>query len=312
MTRERLLVSIALAVVIHAAAFLLLELFLKLRRETMPEYSGPMFVQLEEQPVIQQARESAALPAQLEASAAQGREAPPATSLQPAAPRAASGLAAARSPGPSVEEPLKPKGPQFRMEGAPAQEAEVRPGPSGKGFQIPSEEPTLPPSGGPSKGAPLRAEAVSPQGPSGEAPALPLESVDKALAQTGGAKAGRAGAVAGGVSTAAPGRTGAGVGEISREGISILWDDPSQGREPTSTPKPVIPAWVSQAGLRLTMEVGFVLTPQGVLHSVRVVKSSGYSDVDSSVLEALRRWKFKSVASRANVTGRVGYLILPR
>jgi protein TonB len=312
MSRERLLTSIALALVVHALAFVLLQLFLKLQNERLPEYSGPLFVQLEEQPVIQQARESAALPAQPQAAGAQAQEAQTAAeaALQPAVP--ATGGTAARPSVATTEEPPKPKGPQFRMEGAPAQEAEVQPAASGRGFQVPSEQPTLPPSGAKGQGAPLRAETVSPQGPSGEAPALPLQSVDKALAQAGGAKAGSAGAGAGDGFAAAPGRTAAGVAQTSREGISILWEDPTQGREPTFTPRPVIPGWVSQAGLRLTAEVDFVLTPQGVLNSVRVEKSSGYSDVDSSVLEALRRWKFKPVAGRTNVRGRVGYLILPR
>jgi TonB family protein len=77
-------------------------------------------------------------------------------------------------------------------------------------------------------------------------------------------------------------------------------------------PKPVIPKWVSEAGLRLTVEFDFILTPQGVLNGVRLRKSSGYSDVDSAVWEALLRWKFKPVGSRDEVKGRVGYLILPR
>jgi len=46
---------------------------------------------------------------------------------------------------------------------------------------------------------------------------------------------------------------------------------------------------------------------------VRVQKSSGYSDVDSSVLDAVRRWKFKPGGRRGEtVNGRVSYLILPR
>jgi TonB family protein len=309
MSRERLLASIALALVVHALAFLLLELFLKLRHERLPEYSGPMFVQLEEQPVVQRARESAALPAAQPAAAGEPGEAPQAVT------RTGEGPVVAQPIRPAVEEPPKPKGPQFRMEGAPAQESAQEQAaqtlPSGRGFQITSTEPTLPPSGTQSKGAPLRAEEVSPQGQTGQAPALPLESVDKALAQAGGAKAGGAGTAAGSPA-GGPGQAGAGTAQAAREGISIVWEEPAQGREPTFTPRPVIPKWVSDAGLRLTAEVDFVLTPQGVLSSVRIYKSSGYSDVDSSVLEALRRWKFKPVAGRTSVKGRVGYLILPR
>lgn len=96
-----------------------------------------------------------------------------------------------------------------------------------------------------------------------------------------------------------------------REGIVILWDDPSQGREPTYTPRPQIPAWVSDQGLRLQVVVSFELTPQGVLRNVKVDQGSGYSDVDSAVLEALRRWKFRPVSSSRTVTGRLPYTIIP-
>ena len=97
-----------------------------------------------------------------------------------------------------------------------------------------------------------------------------------------------------------------------REGIVILWDDPSQGREPTYTPRPQIPAWVSEQGLRLQVVISFELTPQGVLRNVKVDQGSGYSDVDAAVLEALRRWKFRPVSSTRTVTGRVPYAIIPR
>ena len=75
----------------------------------------------------------------------------------------------------------------------------------------------------------------------------------------------------------------------------------------------MIPKWVSEAGLRLSLEISFVLTPQGVLHSVQKVKSSGYSDVDSAVLDAVRRWKFRPApAGAGTVQGIVSYLIVPR
>ena len=96
-----------------------------------------------------------------------------------------------------------------------------------------------------------------------------------------------------------------------REGSVILWDDPSQGREPTSMPQPQIPAWVSEQGLSLRVVVSFELTPQGVLREVKVEQGSGYSDVDAAVLEALRRWQFRPVSSTHSVTGRLTYTIIP-
>jgi TonB family protein len=142
-----------------------------------------------------------------------------------------------------------------------------------------------------------------------------LERVDRALASgAGGAQAGSPGAQAvapGAASSAA--QAGAGQGETSREGISLVFENPALGREPTYTPLPVIPGWVSDAGLRLTIGISFSLTPQGVLQMVKIDKSSGYSDVDWAVLVAVRRWKFRPApAGAGSIQGTVGYLILPR
>jgi len=208
MSRERLLTSIGLAVLLHAMAFVLLELFIKLRAAPELQYTGPIFVQLQEQPVIQQARETQteALPAQSRA-AGPAQEATAGVQVQqapaPGAAQLAPGAAAAPAAGAAGETPLKPKGPQFRLEGSAAQEAQAQPAPSGRGFQITTTEPTLPPAGLKSAGAPLRAETVNPRGPAGEAPALPLESVDRALAQSGGAKTGGGGAQTGGAAVRA-------------------------------------------------------------------------------------------------------------
>lgn len=78
-----------------------------------------------------------------------------------------------------------------------------------------------------------------------------------------------------------PGRPG--------EGPLIQWDAPTQGLDPMYTPDPVIPAWVSDQGLRLAVTVDFQLTPQGLLSDVQIIESSGYADVDTAMLEALQR-----------------------
>ncbi len=311
-TADRLRSSILLAVLLHALAFVALELFLRLAPQRQPEYHGPLMVQLEELPVVQQARQptpqaSPAAPGQAQAGVSAG----------------GAGLAAA----PAAAEPPLPSGPPlrtaapasaaaaptgspFRLEGAPAQTGPPRP--SGQGSQVTSSEPTLPPAGASAQGPPLRATAPGEGAaarPGGQAPTVPLEQVDRALAS--GARQGGAGGAQAGAATAA--QSGAGQGEASREGISIVFDKPDRGREPTYTPLPVIPKWVSDAGLRLTLDISFELTPQGVLDKVKIAKSCGYSDVDWAVLVAVRRWKFKPApASAGSIQGKVSYLILPR
>ncbi len=94
-------------------------------------------------------------------------------------------------------------------------------------------------------------------------------------------------------------------------GFVIEWEDPAAGREAVTMVLPRIPQWVSEQGLQLKVVVAFVLTPQGILSAVELEKSSGYSDVDSAVLEAVRKWKFKAVRSNRLVRGRLPYRIIP-
>jgi len=316
-TRDRLLSSVLLAVLLHALAFVALEIFLKLVPQRAPEYRGPIFVQLEEQPVVQQARQptpASAAAAPAPSGQAGAGAASPAVSPAPApaaAPQLPSGppLRAAGPGGTASAPAAAPTGSPFRMEGATAQQGQPRP--AGQGFQVPSSEPTLPPAGAVSpQGPPLRAVApgeTASARSAGQGPAVPLEEVDRAL----GSGAARQGAGAPGAGGGA--QAGAGQGDTSREGISIVFDDPTRGREPTYTPLPAIPKWVSDAGLRLTLGISFELTPQGVLNKAKIEKSCGYSDVDWAVLVAVRRWKFKPApAGAGNIQGTVGYLILPR
>ncbi|MBN1700174.1 MAG: TonB family protein [Spirochaetales bacterium] len=94
-------------------------------------------------------------------------------------------------------------------------------------------------------------------------------------------------------------------------GTTITWED-NQNRKPVSTAKPVLPDWVSEQGLHLTVVISFILTPEGILTGFKVKKSSGYPEVDNAVIDALRRWKYPAVAGTKNVKGEVPYHITPR
>jgi TonB family protein len=88
----------------------------------------------------------------------------------------------------------------------------------------------------------------------------------------------------------------------------IQWED-NKDRKPLSMAKPVIPDWVAKQGVRLSVLAAFTLTPQGFLTGIKVEKSSGYTDVDANVVDALRKWKFEAVGGSVNVKGRVTYII---
>jgi len=317
MMRERLVISVFLAILTHFVLLLVLQLVLKFEKSRIPEYSGPLYVTLGETPDVAPVIEKAQEPKQLPRME---REQPrveqqPAEQARPEKGSESAGLPRIRSV-PTTET---------------TQETRERPR-TGLRFLEPVETPSsderyLPPEQEAYQSPPAQEESSRQPVPAQEVPAsrqsevrpqegpdqpsvLDYRDLDSSLTDAGAGRA--SGSREGGpISQPATGAESTAAQE-GREGIVILWDDPSQGREPTYTPRPRIPAWVSKQGLRLQVVVSFVLTPQGVLRDVTVERGSGYSDVDSAVLEALRRWKFRPVFSTRAVTGRVPYTIIPR
>jgi TonB family protein len=88
----------------------------------------------------------------------------------------------------------------------------------------------------------------------------------------------------------------------------FVWED-NKDRKPLITAKPEIPSWVSQQGLRLVVVVSFLLTPDGILTLFKIEQSSGYTDVDTRVTDALRKWKFQAVPGTKNIRGQITYII---
>jgi len=113
------------------------------------------------------------------------------------------------------------------------------------------------------------------------------------------------------------GRTGKTQGALnsnsldSGSGVPIQWEEPSAARKALYMPKPAIPKWVSREGVTLKIVISFKLLPEGIISKINVEKSSGYSDIDAAVTEALRRWKFQAVRGDRVVNGRITYVIKP-
>jgi TonB family protein len=313
--RERLIVSVFIAVLLHFILLLVLQLLLKFERSRIPEYSGPLYVTLGETPDVVPAAEKTPEPRQsprpqrqqpraeqspgqsgpqqggVAAGVPRPRSAPSETEQPEARPR--TGLRFLEEPQrePASDERYLPPEPNA-LQNPPAQRQSRRPAPA---QQTPAPQDT----------------EVRPQEQPEGSPLLDLRSLDSSLAQPGGAAEASGGSRSG--SSSQQGSAGqSGSAQEGREGIVIEWTNPSFGRNPTQTPRPAIPAWVSRQGVRLTVVVSFVLTPQGVLQDVKVEQSSGYSDVDSAVQDALRRWKFPSISTSDYVTGRIPYTIIPQ
>ena len=311
MTRQRVTVSILLAVLIHAAVLLLAQLFVRLAPERMPEYSGPLIVTLQDTPVTPVLERVEERQAQ---AAAQARAQPVPEATAPAAPRVEPRPQPQAQPAPQQPAPQQP---------APAQAVTQPERPPQGTRQVVPAEPlgTLPPVApedttpyapqtftqpladqGPIRAAPADAAAAQQQ-----APPLDTSRLDSAIGQP---DAGASSAVPAGPSGVASGTPGTSPGTV--EGFQIEWQNPSEGRQVVQSAQPEIPAWVSREGLRLRVAVSFVLQPSGYLRDIRIAASSGYSDVDTAVVSALRRWRFSASPGAPDVRGEVTYRIIPR
>ena len=132
--------------------------------------------------------------------------------------------------------------------------------------------------------------------------ALPMERLDKVI------KEGGEGGTGGPVSDS---RTG-GQRDTSRKtgAPNITWEEGSQGRKLLSFgERPRIPDWVKREGLDLKVEVLFSVTPEGHTTSLMVNRSSGYPDVDASVLESVRKLRFNPIPEDRYARGKISYLI---
>jgi TonB family protein len=92
----------------------------------------------------------------------------------------------------------------------------------------------------------------------------------------------------------------------------VVFEEAGTDRRLLSRADPKVPAWVGSQGLTLSMTVSFTLMPDGLIGAVALEKSSGYADVDSSVLDAIRRWRFSAVKGTALMKGVIPYTVRPR
>jgi TonB family protein len=93
----------------------------------------------------------------------------------------------------------------------------------------------------------------------------------------------------------------------------IEWDDATRTRTLTyAGPPPAIPSWVKKEGLDLKVAVSFAVTSEGHTTSIKIRLSSGYSDVDTAVLDAVRKMKFNADPKSRKVTGTITYIISPK
>ena len=63
-------------------------------------------------------------------------------------------------------------------------------------------------------------------------------------------------------------------------------------RKVIRTSEPVFPSWAERVGAEGEVELRFWVSPEGMVTSVEVVKTSGYPDFDSKAINALKKYLF--------------------
>ena len=326
---ERVLLSLMVAILIHVVIFLIFPYIIKLGNRELPHYSGPIYVNIEEVPSITtkvtEKRELPEKPVETKpvetkpeiTKAEKSKEITASKVSESATANKGIGAIGKTSETPSlqslVREPAVEKVSKslsgesiFKSEEASPRYVEKREvnvplAPSGERKEVKTEK------------LPVPEENEKENLALGEST---YSNLDKLLKKTSTNKAtstsGEAGALSGATTESGKGIDTTGTVGESVENVRIQWEEPSQGRKPIYTPKPRIPKWVSEQGLELEVTAFFVLRPEGIVSSITLERSSGYSDVDSAITEAIRRWRFQPVASERNVFGRITYVIKPQ
>jgi TonB family protein len=105
-------------------------------------------------------------------------------------------------------------------------------------------------------------------------------------------------------------RPGAGTVSGSSGAPVIAWENAGAQRSLLSAgPPPDIPQWVKKEGIDLKVVVSFSVTAEGQTTLVSTALSSGYTDVDSAVLDSVRKMKFNPVRGADLAKGKVTYII---
>lgn len=302
-SKKRITVSLLLALVLHGVVFLLFQYLIPVWTFELPEYSGPLVVTIEQekrpirremkQEIVEERQEQPETAAPLEEQLA----VQPAQQAVPQKPKPArqsvDSNVLVKSPATSSSRGII--GPEIIEESipAPVEEEGVMPPIPGRSFQE-DEKSNIPFT--------PKSEVES------QALAFDVGHLDDAIEkkQEGAAQQ----AETQGTSESVPLSTAQ--APSSRKPL-IEWDSSARSRTLTyAGPSPAIPSWVKQEGLDLKVLVSFAVTPEGHTTSVKIRISSGYTDVDTAILDAVRKMKFNPDRKNELVTGTITYIISPK
>lgn len=308
--RERLILSTALALAFMAAVFAIFGV-LDLFYIEIPEYSGPIYVSLGEAEE-ERDQEPAAEEAPAERAQPETREEAPA---EPAPERAAERSA---EPSPEAAAPrtdtAPPEEPPETAEETPAGPGTFeRTGPAGRLDRVEKRIPEVQPqeitprTGGDEGTAPGTEEADRPEAHIFEDD--DMSSLDEAFAQA------ETGDTDGAIDGQENGQeNGEAERSIGTPDNPVTLNELKARRTLLDQVEPQIDPDLAR-GLpeTLNIQISFTLLPSGSVTDLQMMGSSGNTEIDSIVREAIRRWRFQAVhESAGSVRVRVIYTITVR
>ena len=73
-------------------------------------------------------------------------------------------------------------------------------------------------------------------------------------------------------------------------------DAPVTTRKILQRPLPQVPEWLEREGEDVRVSVGYSIDENGRISTMEILKSSGYSELDSLVMETMQKWRWESGA----------------
>jgi TonB family protein len=287
---RRLGSAIVVAIIVHAGLFVAIPYLTSLDTAPLPDY-GPVVIRVELPEAVLEPPPPVAKPLSASQPAVKAA-AKPAPAPKPAAKPAAK-LAPVPKTAPSASTTAAPAraagGSSFRQAGAAAG---VSAGAAAASIVSGPPPVVLPPAGQASEQRAGVGESLTTHSTGGT---LDKGKLDQSLAA----------AAAGGATGAAgtSGSTAAATGAKPGPGASLVWEDSAagQGREYVKLPKVDLPK--TAMDLVYEVHIEFTVNADGLVTPIKVVRSSGHTDVDKACLDAMRGARFSSARGAPDIKG---------
>ncbi|MDA3792771.1 MAG: TonB family protein [Elusimicrobia bacterium] len=105
-------------------------------------------------------------------------------------------------------------------------------------------------------------------------------------------------------------RESAGLSEGPGKDEAMVISGPVARRKVLNKVYPEYPAWAEEKGVEGEVKLKFWVTPDGIVESVELAKTSGYPDFDSRALRAVNQYRFSPLSSQEEQKTQWGTIII--